>query len=98
MLLESNLNDRTTLIIDAESVGGIDKGALTVQSHPDKIVPRAIEMIKAMADQLGSVAKAPGAPEMEVSFAVRVDSNSIVSIARTTESGQLLVTLRWKQA
>lgn len=99
MLLESQLNDRLTLLIDAESVGGIDKGSLTVTSHPDRIVPRTVEMIRAVAERLGEagVVDAVTPPStMEVAFAVRVDSNSHVSIARTPDDGQFRVTLRWQ--
>ena len=99
MLLESQLNDRVTLLIDAESVGGIDKGALTVSSHPDRIVPRAVEVIRAVAERLGEAGAVDASTppsEMEVTFAVRVDSNSHVSIARSPDDGQLRVTLRWR--
>src|SRR5687768_12287074 len=95
MLLESRINDRTTLVIDAESVGGIDKGALTTQSHPDKIVPRTIEIIRAVAEQLSTAAEASAVSSMDVNFAVRVDSNSTVSVARTPNDGAFRVTLRW---
>lgn len=95
MLLESQLPNRTTLVFDAESVGGIDKGSLTVQAHPDKIVPRAVEMIRALATELSGIAGIPDAPDIEISFTVRVDSNAVVSIARSADEGQLRVTMRF---
>lgn len=95
MLLESQLPNRTTLVFDAESVGGIDKGALTVQGHPDKIVPRAVEVIRALATELAGVAAIAEAPDIEIAFTVRVDSNAVVSIARSADEGQLRVTMRF---
>lgn len=97
MLLESQLNDRTMLVIDAESVGGLDKGASSLSGHPDKIVPRAIEIIQAVASQLGAAQVDNGASSMEIRFAVRVDSNSCVSIARSATEGQFQVLMRWSK-
>ena len=99
MLLESRLDNRTTLVIDAESVGGIDKGALSESGHPDRIVESAVRMIRIVAGRLGEAAQVEGgaAPtSMEVTFAVRVDSNAVVSMARTPDDGQFRVTLRWQ--
>ena len=97
MLLESRLDERTILVIDAESVGGIDKGGLTVHSHPDKVMPRTVEIIRAVAGQLVAAVDASGATaaEMEVSFAVRIDSNATVALSRKPDEGQFHVTLRW---
>jgi hypothetical protein len=98
MLIESRLNDKATVIFDCESVGGIDKGTVSVASHPDKIVPFAMEAIRAVASELGAAMNAPGAKPpvmMRVEFAVRVDSNAIVQIARNVDQGQLKVTLQW---
>ena len=75
----------------------IDKGAITVASHPDKVVPYAMEAIRAVAAELGAALttgeKAP--VMMRVEFAVRVDSNAVVQIARNVEAGQFKVTLQW---
>ncbi len=100
MLLESRINDRCTLLIDAETVGGIDKGSQSSHSHPDKMVPLVVEMIRGVAENLGAAVNvdAPHAPnEMDVTFTVRMDSNAVVSIARSPEAGQFQVTLRWKR-
>lgn len=100
MLLESRINDRSTLTIDAESVGGIDKGGTSVQSHPDKLLPNLLVAIQGVAENIGEafdVDTAYPPAEMEVSFTLRMDSNSIVSVARSAEAGQFKVTLRWKR-
>lgn len=99
MLLESRIDDRTILVIDAESVGGIDKGSLTVHSHPDKIMTRTVEIIRAVATQVVAAVDVGAASptEMEVDFAVRVDSNATVALSRKADEGQFHVTLRWKK-
>ncbi|MDP2313296.1 MAG: CU044_2847 family protein [Pseudomonadota bacterium] len=101
MLLESRINERTTLVIDAESVGGIDKGALSTRSHPDTAIPAVMAAIRAVAETLGEAARVGGsAPPsgMEVTFTVRIDSNAVVSVARTPDAGQFRVTLKWAAA
>ncbi len=98
MLLESRINDKATLVFDCESVGGIDKGAISVTSHPDKVVPSAMEAIRAVAAEMGAALTAGGERQpvmMRVEFAVRVDSNAIVQIARNVDQGQFKVTLQW---
>jgi hypothetical protein len=98
MLLESRIDDRLTLVVDCESVGSIDKGALTVRSHPDQILGSTVTAIRAIATQLGAAATLDrGTPPsaMEVRFGVRVDSNAVVSLARAPEAAQFQVTLRW---
>ena len=101
MLLESRINERTTIIIDAETVGGIDKGGGVSSSHPDKALPSAMTLIRAVAETLGDAVPREGKspPDtMEVSFAVRVDSNGVVALAREVDAGQFRVTLRWNGA
>ncbi len=99
MLLETRINDRATLVIDAEAVGGIDKSSTSINSNPDKVMSAAMAAIRAVAENVGEAglvdATTPPS-EMEVSFTVRVDSNSTVSIARSPDAGQLRVTLRWQ--
>ncbi|MFZ5480374.1 MAG: CU044_2847 family protein [Myxococcota bacterium] len=98
MLLESRLNDKATVIFDCESVGGLDKGAVSVTAHPDKIVPYALEVIRAVAGELGKAMDVPAERKpraMTIEFAVRVDSNAVVQIARGVEQGQFKVTLQF---
>src|SRR5688500_8562065 len=98
MLLESRVNDKATIVFDCESVGGIDKGAVSVASHPDKIVPFAIEAIRAVASELAAAMDGVGTRPpvtMRVEFAVRVDANAVVQVARNVDQGQFKVTLQW---
>jgi hypothetical protein len=100
MLLETRIDDKTTLVLDCESVGGIDKGTLSVTSHPDKVLTSTIAAIRAVGAQLGTAAQVESAhpPDgMEVVFGVRVDSNAVVSLARSHETAQFRVTLRWSR-
>lgn len=100
MLLESRINERCTLLIDAETVGGIDKGSQSSHSHPDKLVPLITAAIRGVAEGLGEAMNVTAAiepSEMEVSFTMRMDSNAVVSIARSADAGQFGVTLRWKR-
>lgn len=98
MLLESNLNDRSIIIFDCESVNAIDKGAITVRGHPDKILPGMVETIKSVAKELGEAINTESLPApstMEVRFGFKVDSNAIVSVARSENDAQVLITLRF---
>lgn len=99
MLLESKVTDRCTLVIDCETVGGIDKGSLTVVSHPDKVVPQAIGMIRGLAEELGASLhlenQSHPPAKLRVEFTVKVDSNAVVQVARNGETGQFKVTLEW---
>lgn len=97
-LIESRINDHATLVIDSEAVGGIDKGTLSVHSHPDKIAASAIHAIRTLAEELGTsmIVDTKNAPvAMEIQFAVRIDSGAVVQIGRTPEAGQFRVTLKW---
>lgn len=98
-LLESRINDRCTAVIDCEAAGGIDKGALSVVSHPDKVVPMAMEVIRGIAAELGEAlhVDAIRPPSgMTVAFSIKVDPNAVVQIARSHEQGQFKVTLEWR--
>lgn len=98
MLLESRLNEKLTLLIDCESLGGVEKAAVGSGSHPDKVMANVVSTVRATALELGNAldTSVPNAPVMmEVEFAVRVDSNSIVSLARNANDGHFRIRLRW---
>ncbi len=99
MLLESRLNDKTRLLIDCETVGGIDKNAATGNSDPDRVLECAVELIKHTAAQLAggiSVEALPAPVRMEIEFGVRIDSNAVVALAQHPNSGQIRVRMRWE--
>lgn len=99
MLLESRLNERCTLVLDCESVGGIDKGALSVVADPDKVIPNAIHTVRGVAELFGEalVGESPHSPvAMRLEFTLKVDSNAVVQVARANEMGHFKVTLEWK--
>jgi hypothetical protein len=98
MLLECKVHERGMLVLDAETVGGIDKSVMSTTSHPDVVVEHAVEMIRSVANSFGeALSRELGDPpsEMSVQFAIKVDSNSVVQVARRLEDGQFRVTLRW---
>lgn len=98
MLLESRLNDKTTLLIDCESVGGIDKNAPGGNAQPDRVMEYAVELIKNTASHIGhgiSVEQLPAPVMMEIEFGIRIDSNAVVALAQNPNSGQIRVRMRW---
>ncbi len=98
MLLESRVNDRVTLLVDCENVGGVEKNALTSNAHPDKIIDGAIAIIRAAAERFGEGLSLEGQPApvvLEVEFGVKIDANAVVSVARRPEEGHFRVKLRW---
>ncbi len=98
MLLESRIDDRYTLLIDCENMGGVDKNAAGGVGHPDRVLDSAVKVIRAAAERLGAGLSVEGTPApvtMEVNFGVRVDQNAVVSLARNPDDAHFRVTLRW---
>lgn len=98
MLLESRIDDRYTLLIDCENLGGVDKNAAGSTGHPDRVLENTVKVIRAAAERLGqglSMEQLPAPVSMEVNFGVRVDQNAAVSVARNPDDAQFRVTLRW---
>ena len=76
----------------------IDKGNISVRGHPEKILPSMVDAIKVIAAQIGdamNIESLPAPTEMEVRFALKVDSNAIVSLARNASDGQIQVVLKF---
>ena len=97
MLLESRLSPTTTILIDSEAVGTVDKGMLPAEFHPDDALRHVVATAIAAAEALAGVGAGAGAggAEVELAFTVRVDSNAVVSIARSASEGQFSVRVRW---
>lgn len=98
MLLETRVNDKIKLLIDCESIGGVDKNAVGGNSHPDDAFKSTIAIIQAAAETLGaglSLEVNPAPVMMEVKFGVRIDANAIVSLSRTLQEAQFQVCMRW---
>lgn len=99
MLLESKLNDRCVLVFDCESVGGIDKGSLSVVADPDRVIQNAMNAVRGIAETFGEalVGESPHSPSgMRLEFTLKTDNNAVVQIARANEMGHFKVTLEWK--
>lgn len=99
MLLESRV-DGALVYIDAETSGGIDKGTLEVEFDPERILDNVATAVAVVARKLAEGAAQtstvfPAPQEVEVTFAVRVDSQSVVSVSRDAGQGQFRVRLVW---
>jgi hypothetical protein len=100
MLLETRFSDGTEVMLDCEAVSAIDKGETAGQAKPEDVLRRAMELGAGVARELaqaaqGAAAGKPTPAGIEAQFALRVDSNAVLSIARTPEEGQLRFTVRW---
>ena len=59
MLLESRLNDDTTLFIDCETVGGFDKSSTSDELfHPDEAIQNVCRIAGQVASELAASARA----------------------------------------
>lgn len=99
MLIESRV-ENTTFYIDAEAASGIDKGMLVGDFHPDRCLENVVGLVGFAAQKLGEAAGQASvgvfAPSrIEIRFGVRVDGNSVTSIARVSEEAQFQVMLEW---
>lgn len=99
MLIESRL-EGTVLYIDAEASGGLDKGMLEGDFQPERVVENIIGVIgtisRKMSEAAAQASVAMLAPSrVELRFAVRVDSNSVVSVSRDATEGQFHVMVEW---
>jgi hypothetical protein len=100
MLLQSRLDHQTTLLIDTEPVGGVNKEELDVVFHPDDALDHVVQIAAGVAKQLAVAAAGvhtavPQPGEFELEFGLKIDSNSTVSIARSAGAGQFQVRVRW---
>lgn len=98
MFLESRINEKLTILVDAETVGGLDKSQLNVNADPDHILDNAMAVMAVCAEKMGAALSTAGSKApvtMEIKFGIKVDSNAIVSISRNTSEAQFHVTFRW---
>ncbi len=99
MLIESRVG-ATTLYIDSEAASGIDKGVLVGDFHPDRVLENVVGLVGFASQQLseaaGQASMSVMAPtRIEIRFGVRVDGNSVTSIARKADDCQFMVTIEW---
>lgn len=98
MFLESRINEKLTILVDAETVGGLDKSQFNVNADPDHILDNAMAVMAVCAEKMGAALSTAGkaAPVlMELRFGIKVDSNAVVSISRSLDEAQFQVTFRW---
>lgn len=99
MLIESRL-DGSVLYIDAEASSGIDKSSISGDFDHDQILENVVGLIGRVSQKLAEAAATASVAmlvpsSVEVNFGVRVDGNSIVSIARVTKDAQFQVRVAW---
>ena len=101
MLLESRLSDDTALFIDCETVGGFDKASSSDEFfHPDEALQHVCRIAGQVATELAAAARSaagttPSPAALELEFALKVDSQATVSIARNPDGGQVKGRVRW---
>lgn len=97
MLLQTRLDENTDLFIDCETSGGFDKDQTALDFHPDDATDHVVQIATGVAGRLRDVAAAAGEKaEVSVTFAVKVDSNAVVCVARDPAAGQFQVTVRYR--
>ena len=97
MLLETIIHDDVYVFIDAEPAAGIAKGGV-VSHSPDMALENMLKLAGQVTTRLREAIPPDTSPdEVEISFAVRVDSNAAVSIARQPTDGQFHIVARWNK-
>ncbi len=101
MLLESRLDENTTLLIDAEAMGGISKDDVDADFHPDDVFDHVVNTAAVVARKLAEAAARsteafPTPTGIDMRFGVRVDSNSVVSVSRNPSQAQFQITASWR--
>jgi hypothetical protein len=100
MLLEARIDPKTVVYIDAETAGGFAKGGdiegFNEEQALDNVVRVATLVGRRLAETAGlTSAGADGPTSLDLCFAVKIDGNSVVSIAKNPDGGQFRVTARW---
>lgn len=100
MLLVSQLDEDTALYIDAEVVGGVDKGEMETFFHPDNTLDDVVKIASGIGARLAataerSAAASPPPQRLEMEFALKVDSNATISVARSLDAGQFRFRVIW---
>ena len=99
MLIESKL-DGAVLYIDAEASSGIDKSSVGSEFEAELALENVVTLVGRVTQKLAEAAAATSVAmvvpsEFEIKFGVRLDGNSIVSVARVSEEAQFQVRVRW---
>ncbi|MCB9664167.1 MAG: hypothetical protein H6732_08625 [Alphaproteobacteria bacterium] len=88
----------TAVLLEAPVSGGLSKSESEVQPNPDKAIANVIEMIKLLAQHVGTeiapALRRTGAA-FEMNFAVRADSQGLVMISEHANVGQFQCALKF---
>ncbi|MFT5683235.1 MAG: hypothetical protein ACI8RZ_004166 [Myxococcota bacterium] len=97
MFLETRLKDDTFIQIDAEASLGIDKGGAVYHSQAD-VLDNMLTLAAQVTSRLKELTTGEDAPDrMSVTFGIRVNGNSEVSMARQSDIAQFQVTAEWSK-
>lgn len=102
MLLQSNLDENTFLMVEVESTGNFAKGeGEDSPFHPDAILANVVRAATLVATKLSEAAQAASqdsvAPpaRLKLSFGLKVDGGSVVSLASDASAAHFRVEAEW---
>jgi len=101
MLLQSRIDDDTVLFIDTEVTGAFGKGDDDLGFHPDAILDNVVKVSAHVARRLAEAAANATAGEdappssLSLEFGIKVDSNSVVSVASDINRAHFRVRAEW---
>lgn len=100
MLIESRIDEKTKILIDAEAASSISKDDSALDFHPDDVFDHVVKISTVVASKLAAAvtrtAEAfPNPSKVEIRFGVKVDDSSVVSVCRSPEIAQFQITATW---
>ncbi len=93
---DERVDEQEEVIIGDMHDYGVSRGPL---DHAPEVFKKALEVIHTCAEQMGEtihkIPKAKRPSGFEVQFAVKIDSETNVIIAKATTGAQLQITVKW---
>ena len=93
MILEARIDPKNVLLIDCEvsdAIGKHDGGS----SDPNEVVDNIRSLIQVLASEMAAGLELTPAQGVQVNFAVRVNHDGSVVLARRPDDGQIHVSLK----
>lgn len=100
MLIENRLDEETSVFIDVEIAGGFARGEDDYGFHPDNILDNVVKVSSLVAAKLADSAQAAAEhhtkpSRLALEFGLKVDANSVVSIANNSQAAHFKVVAEW---
>jgi len=101
VLLQSQLDDDTTIFIDTQVAAGFAKGSEDTDFHPDAVLDNVVKVAAAVARKMADAATEATAgatsppAKLTLSFGIKVSGSSIVSVASDLNHAHFQVTAEW---